>query len=208
MRRTLTTLVLITTLPMAAQAGNEQQRSYRWVDENGMVHYGDSVPADAAELEKQVVNDAGITVDVLRGKKTQEEILAERRQLEAEQERELQRRADAALLATYLSVEEIMMHRDRRVELFQAQARVTELYLRNLRRRLESLEALAQNYRPYSTDPDAEMIDPGLTADLNETRATIERHEGNLEKFRRDEIDMNNRFAVDITRFKELKGLN
>ena len=47
-------------------------------------------------------------------------------------QKELQMRADRALLATYQNVDEIVMHRDRRVELFQAQSRVTELYLRNL----------------------------------------------------------------------------
>ena len=33
--------------------------------------------------------------------------------------REKQKRADSALLATYMTVEEILMHRDRRVELFK-----------------------------------------------------------------------------------------
>jgi len=207
MRRIVTTISLLSLLPLAALAGQEE-RTYRWVDENGVIHYGDKVPAEVAELEKQVLNEAGITVDVMRGKKTDEEIEAERLQLELEQERELQRRADAALLATYLSVEEIIMHRDRRVELFQAQAKVTELYLRNLRRRLDSLEALAANFRPYSEDPDAEMIDPGLSGDINETKQIIARHEANLDKFRQDELDMASRFDGDIVRFKELKGLN
>lgn len=208
MRRTLSAFTVVALLPALCLADANQQRSYRWVDENGLVHYGDKIPADAAELEKQVVNEVGVTVDVVRGKKTDEEIAEERRQLELEQERELKRRADAALLATYLSVEEIIMHRDRRVELFQAQARVTELYLRNLKRRLESLQALAANYRPYSTDPDAEMIDPGLSADINETKATIARHEQNLLRFRKNEEEMQLRFAGDISRFKELKGVN
>ncbi len=208
MRRTLSAFTVVALLPALCLADTNQQRSYRWVDENGLVHYGDKIPADAAELEKQVVNEVGVTVDVMRGKKTDEEIAEERRQLELEQERELKRRADAALLATYLSVEEIIMHRDRRVELFQAQARVTELYLRNLKRRLESLQALAANYRPYSTDPDAEMIDPGLSADINETKATIARHEQNLLRFRKNEEEMQLRFAGDISRFKELKGVN
>ena len=206
MQRLLTTVILLSLLPVAA--AQDDQRSYRWVDEHGVVHYGDTLPPNVAELEKQVLNDQGITVDVMRGKKTDEEIAAERRQLELEQERELQRRADAALLATYLSVEEIIMHRDRRVELFQAQAKVTELYLRNLRRRLGNLEDLASHYRPYSEDPDAEMIDPGLSTDISETKEIIARNEENLDRFRQEESAMAARFDGDIVRFKELKGLN
>lgn len=207
MRRILTSIALLCMLPSLGFA-QANQRAYKWVDENGVVHYGDKIPANAAELEKHIVNDAGVTVDIMRGKKTQEELAAERRQLELEQQQELKRRADAALLATYLSIEEIIMHRDRRVELFQAQARVTELYLRNLKRRLDSLQTLAENFRPYSTDPDAEMIDPALTEDINETKQTIARHENNLSRFRNDEEEMAARFDGDIVRFKELKGLN
>ena len=208
MRRTLLTLTVAILAPVLVLAQSNQRAAYRWVDENGVVHYGDHVPVEAAELEKQVVNDAGVTVDVMRGKKTEEELAAERLALEREQQAELKRRQDAALLATYLSVDEIVMHRDRRVELFQAQARVTELYLRNLKTRLDSLQSLAQNYRPYSSDPDAEMIDPGLTADIATTKDTIARHEQNLSKFRQDEQAMAMRFDGDISRFKELKGLN
>ena len=58
------------------------------------------------------------------------------------------------------------MHRDRRIELFQEQARVTELYLRNLQRRMDSLLEEASGYQPYSDDPDAPIIDPDLANDI------------------------------------------
>lgn len=186
----------------------ETQKLYRWVDKDGVVHYGDSIPAEYADIERQVVNEHGITVDVLRGKKTDEEIAEEKRLEELQMQRELQRRADIALLATYLSIEEIIMHRDRRVELFQAQARVTELYLRNLQRRLEELESEASRFRPYSEDEDAPMIDPSLVNELTSTREAIARHEKNLQKFQDDEQSIVARFDGDIDRFRTLKGLN
>ena len=121
---------------------------YRWVDSAGIIHYGDSVPAEYAELEKQVINSAGVTVDVMRGKKTAAELTEELLQQKLAEAIENQRRADAALLATYLSIDEILMHRDRRIELFQAQAKVTELYLRNIKRRLDDLMALSASFAP------------------------------------------------------------
>ena len=111
------------------------------------------------------------------------------------------------MLATYLTVEEIIMHRDRRIELFQAQARVTELYLRNLERRLSKLKREAEKYRPYSDDPDAPLISEDLVADINETQETIARHQKNLMKFQEDERTMVARFEGDINRFKRLKGV-
>ena len=206
MKNLLLTAATLLFLSQGASAAQDQ-KLYRWVDKEGNVHYGDSVPAEYAEVEKQVVNEHGVTLDVLHGKKTEEEIAAEKRQAELNAERELKRRQDQALLATYLSIDEILMHRDRRVELFQAQARVTELYLRNLQKRLESLQKEASRFLPYSDDPDAAMIDPALAADIATTTETIARHEQNLERFQKDEQSIVARFDGDISRFKALKGL-
>ena len=192
-------------LPLAASA--QDAKVFRWVDENGVVHYGDSIPAKYAELPKQVLNEHGVAVQELEGKKTPEQIEAERVENEKRVAMELRKRADQALLATYLSVDEILMHRDRRVELFQAQSRVTELYLSNLSRRMENLRKDAARYSPYSEDPDAPMIPDDLAQDLQKTKQTIERHERNLEKFLADEQLIIARFAGDITRFKLLKGI-
>ncbi len=205
MRTALPTLLVLFLLPLAAPADNEN-KLYRWVDKDGNVHYGDSVPAEYAEVDKQVVNEHGVTMGVVRGRKSAEELAEERRQEELRAQRELQRRQDQALLATYLSVDEIVMHRDRRVELFRAQSRVTELYLRNLQKRLETLQDEASRYRPYSDDPDAPMIDPGLAGDIAATRDNIARHQENLRRFKEGEEQIVARFEGDIDRFKALKG--
>jgi hypothetical protein len=208
MKNLLSTIALLVLLPLAASATENAQKLYRWVDGDGVVHYGDSIPAEYTDLERHVVNNHGITVGIMRAKRTAEEIAEEKRQDDLRLARDLQRRQDQALLATYLSVDEIVLHRDRRVELFQAQSRVTELYLSNLKRRLDGLEEEASLYRPYSTDPDAEMIDPDLAGDLVTTKDTIVRHQANLQRFHDDEQNIVARFDGDINRFKKLKGLN
>lgn len=203
-----TSLILLLTVGVSCAALAQDARVYKWVDKNGVTHYGDSIPAEYAELPKEVINEHGVAVEHLEGKKTAEQLEAERIEQERLMAVELQRRADRALLATYLSVDEILMHRDRRVELFQAQARVTELYLRNLERRMESLRAEAANFQPYSEDPEAPMIDEGLADDIRRTKEVMNRHERNLDKFRTDEQQIIARFDGDISRFKMLKGLD
>ena len=140
-------------------------------------------------------------------RKTAAELEAERIENERRVARDLQQRADQALLSTYLSIEEILLHRDRRVELFQAQSRVTELYLSNLEHRLKKIRNEASHYQPYSDDPDAPMIPEEMAKDLRRTKETIERHQRNLKKYRTDEADIIARFAGDISRFKKLKGI-
>ncbi len=202
-------IVIAALVALASQAhARDEQKVYKWTDEDGNVYYGDSIPAEYAERPKEVLNDQGVAVEELAGKKTKEQLEQERLENERRVAQELQLRADRALLATYLSVEEIEMHRDRRVELFQAQSRVTELYLKNLERRLESLRSEASNYQPYSDSPNAPMIDDGLAADLRETKDTIARHERNLEKYDADRKQIIERFNNDIARFKRLKGID
>ena len=201
--------IITTALLALASSGyaKDEQNVYKWEDDDGNVYYGDSIPAEFAERPKEVLNDHGVTVAELEGKKTEEQLEQERIDNERRVAQELQMRADRALLATYLSVDEIVLHRDRRVELFQAQSRVTELYLRNLERRLQKLRDEAAHYQPYSEDSNAPMIDEGLAADLQKTRETINRHQRNLTKFETDERLIVERFDGDIARFKTLKGI-
>ncbi|VUX54929.1 conserved exported protein of unknown function [uncultured Woeseiaceae bacterium] len=208
MRILLTTIVVLMLVSAAAAAAGKTQKLYRWVDSDGIVHFGDSIPAEYSDIERQVVNDHGVTVAVLRAKRSDEEIAEEKRQQELQIVRAAQLQKDRALLATYLSVDEIVLHRDRRMELFQAQSRVTELYLRNLERRLTSLEKEASEYQPYSDDPDAETINPALARDIAKTTDTIERHQANLERFREEEQNVVEQFDGDIDRFKNLKGID
>ena len=208
MRKLLITLLLLVVVPISVAAAQKSQTMYRWIDSDGAVHYGDSVPAEYADLERQIVNNHGITVDVLRAKLTAEEIAEEKHQDDLRMQRELERRADQALLATYLTIDEILMHRDRRIELFEAQARVTELYLRNLERRMSELKDEASGFQPYTDDPDAEMIGTDLANDIAMTKETITRHQANLQRFLNDQQGTVARFDGDINRFKKLKGLN
>jgi len=201
-------IVLLLLAPFAHAQKDATKGYFKWVDEDGVVHFGDSIPAKYRDLPKEVVNDYGVQIDYLEGKKSPEQLEAERLEEERIQKMELQRRADQALLATYLSVDEILLHRDRRVELFQAQARVTELYLRNLDRRLKSLRADASNFQPYSENPDAPMIADDLAKELRKTKEIINRHERNLKKFKSDEQQIIARFEGDINRFKTLRGIN
>ena len=199
------TIAALLLLPLAASA--QERNVYRWVDAEGQVHYGDSIPVEYSEFPKDVLNEHGVAVQILEGKKTAEQLEADRIETVRLVAKAKQQRADQALLATYLTVEEILMHRDRRVELFQAQSRVTELYLSNLARRLEGLRADAANYKPYSANADAPMIPEDLANHLRETKETIDRHERNLKKFQSDEQQIISRFAGDISRFKTLKGI-
>jgi len=188
-----------------------KQQVYKWVDEKGVVHYGDAVPPQYADQDKTILNSQGVPVGSIPGKRTPEQLAAEAEQRKAEERaRETTRQSrqrDQNLLATYLSVEEIEALRDRRAEILDAQARVTSQYLEQLRGHQKQLEQQAQHFKPYNTAPSAPQLPERLAEELVHTTGDIATQQRNLEVKRQELEKLRAQFASDIARFKELKRI-
>ncbi len=210
MMKTQLTLVALGSLLLGMTQGFAQQTLYRWVDDEGLVHFSDRVPPAYANQELEILNAQGVAVGHVEAPATEEE-LAERVRLAALAETEAdaareQAEHDRVLLATYLSVAEIVRLRDQRLELLEAQSNVTEQYLSNLTQRLGELQQNAASFKPYSEDPDAPTIPDNLELDITRTTASIELYEETLHQSRSQQQSLTETFARDIQRFKELTG--
>jgi hypothetical protein len=186
--------------------------TYRWVDDRGIVHYGDTVPSEFAGLEQHVLNDQGIPIRVIEAYKTDEQRAAEAL-VRAEQQRILRAEAkrvarDSVLLNTYLSVEEIEMLRDRRLALLRAQSMVTEQYIGTLNARLMGLQEEAGKFN-YPYDPESELppLPENLAMEMVQTLEAVVQYESNIQTKREEQANLIAMFDMDITRFKELKGI-
>jgi hypothetical protein len=190
----------------------ESLRAYRWVDSEGVTHYGDRVPPEYAGSRLSVLNEQGVKINSIVGTKTPEELAEEERQRKIRAEQIKKRDAallrDRVLLSTYLSVEEIEALRDRRMELVEGQMRVIQIYLDNLREKLIKLERESQRFSPYSSDPNARPIDEKLARELSDTLDSIMLYEKNLAKTRNEHNTLEAKFAADITRFEDLHSFN
>jgi len=184
---------------------------YRWVDEDGVVHYGDSVPPEYSKQERQIVNEHAVEIDRLEREKTAAELAAEQEALALEQQKqrlaETEMRRDKVLLNTYLTVDEIEALRNQRMVLLDGRVRVTEAYLGSLRQKLANLQDDAKRFRPYSSDPDAPPIHDNLAKELSNTLNSIIAYEQTLTETRTQQMQLVAKFDDDITRFKKLKGL-
>ena len=207
----LVALVCVAALGSQAIAQPKQQpRTYRWVDDDGVVHYGDRVPPEYADRDRDLLNNQGVAIGAEEGLITAEERaeIARRQAIEdeAREARVESARRDQVLLDTYLSVSEIERLRDRRLELLEAQIKVTEHYLGNLRKRLGRLQREASDYRPYSDNADAPDIPEALGLELSRTIASISLYEQTLTPSRDEQAALADAFERDIARFRELKG--
>ena len=97
---------------------------YRWVDENGVVHFGDAIPPEYSKERHDVVDERGVRKAV-NEERAPEPVQSDR---------------DRALLATYGSVAEIEDVRDRRTGYLDAQNDVARDRLEGLKTRRQELE--------------------------------------------------------------------
>jgi hypothetical protein len=194
----------------SAQRSQREQRLFKWTDENGVVQYGDKIPPEYANRDRDVLNQQGVIVGFEEGEITEAEAaLAQARAAEAERDRQAKAeiaRHDRMLLETYLSVTDIEELRNRRLELIESQIKVTDLYLANLRKRLVSLQEEASNYKPYTTRENAPQIPENLQLDISRTTSMIGLYEQTLARARTDQAKLRESFDEDIARFRELKG--
>jgi hypothetical protein len=212
--RTGTVVLLIAALVLPSDSNAQQgteRKMYKWTDENGIVHYTETIPPEYANRDREVLNDQGVRVATEEGEVTPEE-RAELERLAAIAESERQERLDVArrdrmLLETYISVTDIEDLRDRRIELLGSQIKVTDLYLGNLRKRLVALQEEASNYKPYTTKPDAPQIPENMAAEMSRTVELIKIYETTLARTRADQQKLRESFDKDIARFRELKGV-
>jgi len=198
-------------LPLAGHAQKQSgAKLYKWVDDKGEVHYGDSIPPQYANRDRNVLNDKGVRVGFEEGEVTLEErAVIEARKAAEEADRaakaEIARR-DRMLLETYLTVADIEDLRNRRLELLESQIKVTELYLTNLRKRLVALQEEASAYKPYTVRENAPQVPENLAVDISRTTASINLYEQTLARTRSDQAKLRSAFDNDIERFRVLKG--
>src|SRR3981081_3590831 len=104
-------------VPVAAGAAtsspNKGVVTYKWTDEQGIVHYGDTIPPQYAQKERTVLNSRGVEVRRLDAQKTPEQRAAEER---TQHDDFRQKQHDAFLLNTYTSVKDIEALRDLRLD--------------------------------------------------------------------------------------------
>ena len=92
--------------------------TYKWVDAQGVTHYGDHVPPEAAQGETAVLNHQGVALKDLPARLTpaQQEEARHRDEATARQKQH-----DSFLMTTYTSTKDIEQLRDERLAQIEGQ---------------------------------------------------------------------------------------
>ena len=203
---------LLAAAPAAVPAASKKaarqvvsEEVYRCRNSKGPFEYGQSIPAVCMDQDVEVVDESGRVVRVIPGRRSLEQVAAQKA---AEEQVKAAAQRDRTLLATYLTVADIERLRDQRLELLEQQSRVTEQYIANLREREARLMADAQRYRPYSSKANAQPLPEHLAEEMVNTVNGLQVYQEELAKNTAERNELRAEFDADITRFKELKGIN
>lgn len=183
-----------------------QAAMYKWVDEKGKVHYGDTIPPEYAKQGNAQLDKSGVVVKKTNAALTPEQIKA-RDEAEAKEKAEKataaeRQRRDKALLATYTDYKEIDFALQRNLGQVDVQIKSNELRIKSIQGRMDGLKkqeaGFVQRNKP---------VPPDIISDIKKTEEEIGRFRGNITNLEKEKDNMRSRFAADKTRFRELKGL-
>jgi hypothetical protein len=185
------------SLPVAAKL-------YKWVDDNGITHYGETIPPEYADKDRVELNKDGRVI------KSDEVITPERRRAQQQEEAKKRAEAEAAveqqrhdrtLINTYSSVKEIDLARTRSLQQIDARINMLNSSLKAANERLLALQTEADNDAKANR-----KIPDSLQEDLQDAQARLTQLQQDLEKPNAEKAAMEARFAADRARYIELTG--
>jgi hypothetical protein len=190
-------VALICTTTMAFS----QVRAYKWVDKDGVVHYGDTVPPQYSEQAHQELNRQGVAVrDYPRQLSPAE---AEAAQKTAGEEARRKQR-DSYLLTNYTKVGDIEQLRDERIALIDGQMELARGSIATADQRIGALRTRMSSFKPYTSSSNARRLPDQLAEEV--VRALSERRSmaTQLEQRGKEKAEQIANFNADIERYREL----
>ena len=186
--------LLLTTF---VQPANAEGKIVKWKDANGVTHYGDKLPAEAAGRSNSEINKTGVVV------KNNNAYDAKVDSGEVERTNTSQARRDSALLASYGSIEEIDLARDRNIK-------SDELALANLNQRLTDTRATLQKTKDKQASyvKRKRPVPSNLTDDIRYNQAQIAKTQSEMTAVEKNIAVTMARFASYKVRYAELKPNN
>lgn len=199
----MTLLLCVATTEAAAQKSDHNR--YKWRDASGNLHYGDSLPPEAARSGYDIVNPQGIVIKRVAREKTAAELAAAK--VTATRERaerdaaEARARADAQLVTNFPEEEDLLRAQRQRIEMLDQQVHAARISLRNQEQTLAELLGNAADSeradRALTTRESGQIA--GMRKQVDAQRAMVERREA-------ERRDTATRFATEVERYRKLKA--
>lgn len=159
---------------------------YRWVDDKGIVHFGDRIPVEYAKIKREVVNSQGVVINTLDAEKTKEELIAaaqERaRQEELKRQAAIKAERNRVLFSSYTSTADVDAARDAKVKQLNKQIDLLSLNSESLEQQIRNLNMRLKNFKlePDASNAPARVRMKSQLADSNKNLAEIAKNRSKI----------------------------
>ncbi|MHB1272463.1 MAG: DUF4124 domain-containing protein [Rhodanobacter sp.] len=194
---------LIASLPVHAQ--NSSSVRYKWHDDHGLLHYSDSLSAEAMKYGYDLVNDQGLVIQHVSRQLTPEERAAANKlaaEQAAKQRVEKERAdADAQMLSAYPDEESFRISQQQALDTIDQQIHTTQINLRSQEQALTDLLGRAADIERSKTPV------PHVLADnIARQRAVVTGQRNILEHQRALRAQTVQAQAAELARYRKLKA--
>ena len=179
-------------------------KMYKWVDDKGVTHYGETIPPEYANKDRSELGKSGRVVAKKEVLTPEERLASEQADVKkrADEEAALERKSrDKALVNTYSNEKEIDLARNRNLQ--QVEARINSIN--------SQLKMANDNLLAFQKEADAlakagKKIHPSLQEDLKESQERLAKLQQDMEKAKAEKAALDARYDADKARYKELTG--
>ena len=199
-------LVMLALAGPASLMAAERVRMKCWVNHEGIRECGNRVPPEYIQQGYTEIDGKGFVRDVKERAKTPAELaeakrLAKLKAAEQKQKAEQETR-DRVLLRTFSSVNDIERARDNRVAALEGTIKLAGIRNDNTRSKLNDyIKRAAESERMGKTPA------PALLEDIEALRGQIENNDRFIAEKRAEQAQIRESHALDIERYKRLKGM-
>jgi len=180
-------------------------KMYKWVDDEGQMHFGDKIPKKYLAKEHDELNEHGMKAKHQKAEKTVEE-KAEEKRLKEEREKaqlaeEKKRKLDRVLLDAYDSESDLIVARDARLNDVAFQIQLAESNIKASNKKIESIEKQIAQIKKSKRE-----VPANLYSSLKIEKEHVATQNKILDSNKKRSIDIANKYNDYVERFRAAKS--
>lgn len=186
-------------LLLALATPSYAQSIYKWVDEDGIVHFGHNVPPEMVREEHQRLNSQAVILEHVEDADIPHMLL----EVELTQNQLAARVKKRLLLATYRSVDDITSVRDRSLNIVDTERTVVQRQVAQLREHLSDAESMQRQVSNQKG-----LVYSTLHDTVQSLHESLSRQRTRLNDLSNKQQLIRERYLVEVQRYTEAQALS
>jgi hypothetical protein len=186
-------------------AFSAQAKMYKWVDENGQMHFGDKIPQKYLAKEHDELNERGMKVKHKPAEKNAKEKAREQRleqeRKKAEIEEQKKRKLDRVLLDAYDTEGDLVAARDSRLDALATQIQLSEAFISESNKKIKSMEDQVAEIKVSGR-----KVPDNLYASLENEKQQVATQTRVMQSHKKRSDEISEKYNDYINRFREAQA--